>query len=540
VKTMMSSVSGASLIQMLSSKPRMPESAKKVLAAFLQSNENGIDEGKEIFDPSHNDKEEALAVSAPESSKFESSSGGIVTMMEELKGKLDDEKDALEEEEAKESHTFDMLAQELTDGIEQLTETRNKKAVDLKEKQTASGQAKSDLADTRATVASDSAYVEEMLTMCAEKTSSFEARQKMRAEEIEAIDKAAEIIGGEAVSGSSDKHLPALVQASALVQLRSASNQKKNSQALASQFLDMQAKRLSSKLLASMAQKVSADPFVKIKKMIEDMVAKLMEEANDEAEHKGFCDTELGTNKQTRDTLTTKAAELSAQIEQMSAEVASLAQECSELSDEITDIDAAMAKATENRAAEKEKNTQTIADAGAAIEAVEQATTVLKEFYEKAAQATALTQMQSAGPADDAPETFDEPFTGVGGEGGVVGMLEVILSDFQRLETDTETAEATAQSEYDTFSADSSKDKAVKNTDIKHKTAKQDELSADISEAKGDLKSVKEELDAAMAYFEKLKPSCMDAGESYEDRVARRKAEIESLKEALKILSGEA
>merc|ERR1719252_239495 len=117
--------------------------------------------------------------------------------------------------------------------------------------------------------------------------------------------------------------------------------------------------------------------------------------------------------------------------------------------------------------------------------------------------------MQSAGPADDAPETFDEPFTGVGGEGGVVGMLEVILSDFQRLETDTETAEATAQSEDDTFSADSSKDKAVKNTDIKHKTAKQDELSADISEAKGDLKSVKEELDAAMAYFEKLKPSCM-------------------------------
>jgi len=434
-----------------------------------------------------------------------------------------------------------MIAQELTDTVEQLSANRNKKAVDLKEKETASGQAKADLADTRATLQSDTEYLDELKTMEAEKTSDFEARQKMRAEEIEAIEKAAEIIGGEAVSGSADKHLPAaLVQASALVQLRSKSSEKKGTQSLASQFLEMQAKRLGSKLLASMAQKVNADPFVKIKKMIEDMVAKLMEEATDEAEHKGFCDTEMGTNKQTRDTKTTAAAELSAQIEQMTAEAASLAQECSELSDEITEIDAAVAKATENRATEKEKNTQTIADAQAAITAVEQATTVLKEFYEKAAQATALTQMQSEGPADDAPETFDKPFTGVGGEGGVVGMLEVILSDFQRLETDTATAEATAQKEFDDFSADSSKDKAVKNTDIKHKTAKQDELNADISEAKGDLKSVKEELDAAMAYFEKLKPSCMDAGESYEDRVARRKAEIESLKEALKILAGEA
>ena len=54
-----------------------------------------------------------------------------------------------------------------------------------------------------------------------------------------------------------------------------------------------------------------------------------------------------------------------------------------------------------------------------------------------------------------------------------------------------------------------------------------------------DLEGTQKELDAALAYFDKLKPSCVDSGVSYEDRVARRKEEIESLQEALKILNGE-
>ena len=56
---------------------------------------------------------------------------------------------------------------------------------------------------------------------------------------------------------------------------------------------------------------------------------------------------------------------------------------------------------------------------------------------------------------------------------------------------------------------------------------------------KRDLEGIQKELHAALAYFDKLKPSCVDSGVSYEDRVARRKEEIESLQEALKILNGE-
>ena len=100
------------------------------------------------------------------------------------------------------------------------------------------------------------------------------------------------------------------------------------------------------------------------------------------------------------------------------------------MSGEISDIDRAVAEATEIRTNEKAENEQTIKDSQEAQTAVAQATTVLKEFYEKAGEATSLIQQQP-----ESPEIFDAPYQGMGGEsGGVVGMLEVIQSDFARPE----------------------------------------------------------------------------------------------------------
>merc|ERR1719263_659501 len=140
----------------------------------------------------------------------------------------------------------------------------------------------------------------------------------------------------------------------------------------------------------------------------------------------------------------------------------------------------------------------------------------------------------------EVPEIFDEPYKGMGSEnGGVVGMVEVIQSDFARLESETTAAEEEGQKEYDDFMGDSSTDKAQKATDIEMKASKKTSLEQTMEEKQQDLDGTQKELGAAMEYFEKLKPSCMEAGESFEDRVARRKEEVESLQEALKILSGD-
>merc|ERR1719375_3124949 len=98
-------------------------------------------------------------------------------------------------------------------------------------------------------------------------------------------------------------------------------------------------------------------------------------------------------------------------------------------------------------------------------------------------------------------------------------------SDFARLEADTSSAEDESQKAYDSFMSDSAENKAVKSTQSKHKSNKKTQNESALATAKKDLAGTQEELDAAMAYYEKLKPSCVDAGESYEERVARRKAE---------------
>merc|ERR1719380_274117 len=337
-------------------------------------------------------------------------------------------------------------------------------------------------------------------------------------------------MSSDTVAGSGAKHLPTFVQkkGASLAQLRS--NSQNSIQRAVAAFLEEKATETNSRILSLLATKVSADPFKKIVKMIKDMITKLTEEANEEAEHKGFCDSELGSNKATRDSKTEESDTLKANIEELTADIGKLAEQISELSAAIAAIDKAVAEATAVRTTEKEKNTIAIADGKAGKEAVARAMTVLKTYYDKAATNTALLQSK---------QPFDKPYTGMEG-GGVMGMLEVCESDFARLESETTAGEAENSKSYDEFMADSTASKDAKTAEMKDKESEKQAKESAKATAEKDLKGVSEELTAALAYYEKLKPSCVDAGESYEERVARRKEEIESLKEALKILAGEA
>merc|ERR1719487_2911255 len=303
--------------------------------------------------------------------------------------------------------------------------------------------------------------------------------------------------------------------------------------------------------------------------MIDDMITRLLNEANEDAQHEGFCDKEIGKSKVTRNKLSEDIDALEAAVEDGKATIMMLAEEIATLSKEVADLEASVKEATKIRADEKARNKVTVDDANAAQGAVSAATAVLKDFYEKASIATGLLQTDVSRPKMGTDEwkslanpnfegsggfgqgseakvdtghkagmqTFGKQYTGQQDEaGGVMAMLEVILSDFANVEADTKAAEAKAQETYDDFMVESKKNKAMKLKKIEMDEADKAAAETKLQEDTKDMKGTQDELLAADRYYEKLVPQCIDQGQTFEERTAARESEIASLKEALKIL----
>jgi hypothetical protein len=498
--------------------PMIPDSAKATIRSFLALDQESGD-------------------GVPEANAYENQSGGVVDLLEKLRLKFQDQKLALEKAEMNSKSNFQVLMQKLTDNIVEFKKTTEEKTAFKGSCINNAATAKGDLEVTTKTKAEDEKTLSDTNGKCKMMSEEFENNQVVRSGEIEAIEKATEILSSDAVSGNAEKHLPKLIQlkaGKALMQLRGENDDAARARLVA--FLQGRAKSSGSKYLALVAAHAASDPFAKVKTMIKDLITKLMEEANSEADHKAYCDTEMATNKQTREIKQSEVDELSASIDKNTADSTELTEQIAQLSDALAALSQEQATATKIRGEEKATNTATIADATEAQLAVEKATAVLKEFYGSVASSSALLQ-GGAGIAQEMKQAAQAPYKGQQAEnGGIMGFLEVVLSDFARLEAETSTAEDQAQSAYSSFMDESNEDKAVKEATSEHKTGKKQQTDEKIRTEKKELELTQGELDAALEYYEKLKPDCVDQALSYQDRVAQREAEIQSLQEALAVL----
>jgi len=485
-------------------KPAM----RRVLAEFLQ-----VTQKQEEFR------------GGPAVAAYEFQSGGIIALLEKFLTKFKRELSEVEREESNQSNNYDLEMINLSNTIDYLKKEIEEKSV-LKSKRAAeSAQAKSDLASTQKELAEDEKTLADMTATFAAKTDTFKVNQDVRKQELEAISKAIEIISSPTVAGNTQINLAQ--QKTSFLQVRSAKSRVNARQRLAA-FLHKKAQLLSSTALKTLAAQVESNPFDKVIKMIEDLVAKLKEEAAAEAEHKAWCDEQLHDNKIKREKKTAKVNKLTAGVEALTQNIASMAKKIRTLKDEQVELTMAMSKATTQRDLEKKTNADTMQDAQAGEAATKAALVVLKEFY--ASQASLLQQV---------PEMAE--YKGMqSAKGGVVGMLEVIVSDFARLYADTKAEETAAATEYAGFMKDATENKKAKH-DLEFKTSLAMDKAEFAKENKEkDLESTQVELDRALDYQQYLKPVCLEVHVSYEERVARRKEEIAALKEAYNILDQKA
>jgi len=452
---------------------------------------------------------------APDPAVYKGQSGGIVDTLGDLLEKAESQLAELRSKETASLNAFQMLKQSLEDKIKyetkELDEAKTGIAASNEKKATAEG----DLAVTTKNLNEDVLALSDLHHECLSKAQDYEAETKSRGEELAAIATAKKVIQ-ETTSGAADLSY-GLNQVSFLQHTQSGGLQ-------VVKFLRELAQTKHFPALAQLSMRMDAaiqgsegDPFAKVKGLIQDMIETLEKEAEADATEKAYCDKELAETNAKKDAKTTEIKKLSTKIDQMTSRSAQLKGEVAELEKGLSALAKAQAEMDKIRLEEKEAYTKAKAEMEAGIKGVQLALKVLRDYYAK-----------------DKAHAADE-----GGGGGIIGLLEVVESDFSKGLIEMTSTEEAAQASYDQETKENEIEKVTKEQDVKYKNEEAAGLDKATAEATSDKSGVQEELDAVLEYLKGIEERCIAKPESYEERVARRTAELNGLKEALSILENE-
>jgi hypothetical protein len=499
----------------------------------------------------------------PNDPEYKYHSQGILDVLNDLLGDFNAEKRDVDAEwEKTRTSEEDLIA----DTESQMDE--NKIAIetlegDVETLGTEIAQAREDLVDAEALLKDDQQYLKDLTERCEQRAHAYDQRSSMRGQELTALTKALDILQNKVLNKDEVANERALLQTpkdapketkkpvSFLQQAQTArakmtnllqksrdssDGEDRKTKALA--MIATAGSKLKSTVLMSLAMKAKADPFLKVKELIQKLIERLISEATAEATKKGFCDLELSKAEKNRNHRFADVKRLSAELASLNAKKDALEEELEELATSLKELNAALEEATKLRADSKAENMQTLKDAKAGLAATSEALLILKVFYKQSAKAKVLLQ---ASPIEE-DDTGAESGAYKGNQDSakaILGLLEVIVSDFQRTVTNTQAQEDQEQAEFIKFDRTSKADIGGKET--KTELDEQDLAATEtsITEKMKDLQTNQDLVDKALEELEELKPMCIDTGMSYEERVEKREEEIEALKGALCQLDAE-
>jgi len=494
---------------------------------------------------------------------------------------LDDfraEKVTVDKEEVESVRVYENFTQVTTHAIKMANEEIEKTKKFREDTIAAIATANEELSTVESSLLEDKEYTNKLSEMCNDKAKTWDQRSKLRADEIAALTQAISIIKTAVTEKTTAATVRLLQQGPASLRVARAvarsepamdaieAEAEATDDSEAVSFVQLQAKpflasarrvqgddgrqaaaallkatgaKFHSALLTSLAAKVAEDPFAKVKVLIQELIERLLQEAANEANHKGWCDKALSDAKQRRDYAAEEIRGLNGEMAELEARRDRLTEELDVLAKDIAEIKEKQKVATEERTAESAQNKETVDEAQAGLDALTMCIEILDRFY-KSAKKEAVDLALAQGPEDDAPDAgFDngEAYTGAQAEsGGILGMLDVMKSDFTRTIEETTAAEEQAQRDHLEFMTESGKSLAQKEEAEKQRTAQLQDTEEKFDEAEANLEEQSKKLTTSLGELLELKPVCIDTGMSYEERVAMRREEIEALKKAMCIL----
>jgi len=484
---------------------------KSKLQALVQQSEN----------------DDFLSRAAPDAAAYENQSGGILDVLEDMKDKAVGMRNDAQKAEMNSKHSFEMLEQSLKNEIavdeKELNEAKQAKAAASEEKATAEG----NLANTEKALAEAQSALQGLAGDCQQKAADWEVSQKSRAEELDALTQARKIIAEK--SGGAES------RAYGFLEIASGS---KSTGAIAGTVVDKLKKlgrgngdvamtQLALRVQAAMDMNAGPDVFGKVRGMISEMIDKLVAEAAEEADHKAWCDKEMGDARAKIEDHTARVEKLSTRIDKAEAAIAQLTDSIAQLQGELAELAKQQAAMDAMRVDEKAEFQKAKKDYTDGVEGLTMALQVLRDYY--AAGDAALLQQPSVAVHAKSGDAAT----------GIIGMLEVAQSDFSKLLADAEVEEQSAQDAYEKITQENAVSKAMKEGDVKYQTKEKAGLEKTVAEHQEDRDGEQAELDAVSEYLAKVAPGCTTKPMTYKERKQRRENEIAGLKEALSILEAE-
>jgi hypothetical protein len=289
--------------------------------------------------------------------------------------------------------------------------------------------------------------------------------------------------------------------------------------------------------MAALAIRIRLDAFTRVKKAIDDMVAMLLAEQEDEVKQKDFCVDEFHTNEVQTTNKDREKVDLIQLIEELTEKIKTLTEEIETLKSEIAELQLNIKHAGEDREKENQAFQVTIADQRETQKVLAAALKFLSDWYGKTAAMEAETTVFLQKNGQEPPAGFKK-YESSKSNTGVMDMIQDIINEAKAMEAETIRAEEDAQKAYEDFIKESNASIEAKTEEMVNKMELKAETEAAKVQAEKDKANVLLELEQLANYNAQLHSSCDFVLKNFDLRQKARAEEVEALRTAKQILSG--
>lgn len=467
--------------------------------------------------------------------------------------------------------TYDQLMKAKTAEVEALTASIEEKTKRIGELGVEIVGMKEDLSDAEESLLEDKKFLAELEKGCATKEKEWAVICKTRSEELLALADTIKILNDDDALELFKKTLPG--SAGAFVQLEETNTEVKSRALAVLQEARSHKKGDRQRLdVIMLALHGKAVDFSKVIKMIDDMVALLKKEQQDDLDKKEYCEAQFDTADDKKKALERSVSKLETAIADAKEGIATLTEEIAALGEGIKDLDKQVAEATENRKEENSDFKTLFASDTAAKDLLAFAKNRLNKFYNPklykappkrelseeeritlnmggtlaptaapggiAGTGIGLVQSHNQAAPPPPPETFGAYSKKSEESGGVIAMIDLLIKELDTELTEAETEEKLAQEEYEELMADSAAKRAADSKSLADKEAAKGDLEVQLQELGDEKKSTVKELLATVEYIGQLHAECDWLIKFFDVRKEARTGEIDSLGKAKAVLSG--